>query len=55
MRRDSARAAEKPAMPMGKMAASDEPASMRSASPRRMWSAAFWMQKLPEAHADEML
>ena len=55
MRRDSARAAEKPAMPMGKIAASEEPASIRSASPRRMWSAAFWMQKLPDAQAEEML
>lgn len=41
MRLDSALHAMKPPMPEGITAASDPPASIRSASPRRMWSAAL--------------
>jgi len=41
LRRDSALHAMKPPMPDGMMAASEPPASIRSASPRRMWSAAL--------------
>jgi hypothetical protein len=44
LRLDSALHAMKPPMPLGSTAASAEPASMRSASPRRMWSAAAVMQ-----------
>ena len=33
--------AMKPPMPEGMIAASDPPASIKSASPRRMWSAAL--------------
>eukprot|EP00955_Chlamydomonas_euryale_P082300 363696-Chlamydomonas_euryale.AAC.15 len=36
--------AMKPPIEAGIIAASPAPASIRSASPRRMWSAAFWMQ-----------
>jgi hypothetical protein len=41
-------------MPLGKIAASLAPASIRSASPLRMWSTELRMQKFPEAHALEI-
>ena len=51
LRLDMALTEQKPPMPLGKTAASLAPASMRSASPLRMWSTLFRMQKFPDAQA----
>ena len=54
LRLDMALTEQNPPMPLGRMAASLAPASIRSASPLRMWSTELRMQKFPEAHALEI-